>query len=111
MLGKPQLIQPRKTRERETVAKIQQHLSEAEGFNSYKEIHLGLKICQELEISDPIRHRIVRSQLKGKLQQELRMARKPCHASSLEVARAIHQKQQPENGRLLKIIFPRESTD
>ena len=63
----------------ETVAKIQQELSDPEGFNSYKEIKLGLLICQDLEISYPTVHRIVRYELKGKL----------------KVARPIHEKQQP----------------
>ncbi|MBW4536356.1 MAG: IS630 family transposase [Pleurocapsa minor HA4230-MV1] len=51
----------------ETVAKIQQELSEPEGFISYQEIQLWLLACQDLEISYSTIHRIVRYELQSKL--------------------------------------------
>jgi transposase len=85
----PQTGRPKKI-DIETVAKIQQELSDPEGFNSYKEIKLWLLICQELEIIYPTVHRIVRYELKGKL----------------KVARPIHEKQQPGIITAFKNHFP-----
>ena len=61
----------------ETVAKIQQELSEPEGFISYQEIQLWLLACQDLEISYSTIHRIVRYEL----------------PSQLKVPRPTHEKQ------------------
>ncbi len=61
----------------ETVAKIQQELSEPEGFISYQEIQLWLLACLNLEISYSTIHRIVRYELQSKL----------------KVLRPIHEKQ------------------
>ena len=63
----------------ETVAKIQQELSEPEGFLSYKEVKLWLYSCQNIEISYPTIHRVVRYELNSKL----------------KVPRPCHEKQQP----------------
>ena len=63
----------------ETVAKIQRELSEPEGFFSYKEIKLWLLTCQNIAISYPTIHRVVRYELQGKL----------------KVPRPCHEKQQP----------------
>lgn len=63
----------------ETVAKIQQELSDSQGFNSYQEIKLWLLVCHNIDISYPTIHRIVRYELRGKL----------------KVPRPIHEKQQP----------------
>jgi transposase len=78
------LSEPRKTGrpkklDIETVAKIQQELSDSQGFNSYQEIKLWLLVCQNIDISYPTIHRIVRYELRGKL----------------KVPRPIHEKQQP----------------
>jgi transposase len=85
----PQTGRPKKL-EIETIAKIQQELSESEGFNSYKEIQLWLKVCQDIEISYPTIHRIVRYELKGKL----------------KVPRPTHEKQQPGVIEAFKNYFP-----
>ena len=74
----------------EVVAKIQQELSDPEGFNSYKEIKLWLLICQNIEISYPTVHRIVRYELKGKL----------------KTPRPTHEKQQPGVIEAFKNHFP-----
>ena len=74
----------------ETVAKIQQELSESEGFKSYKEIQLWLLLCQDLEISYPTIHRIVRYELQGKL----------------KVPRPRHEKQQPGVIEAFKAYLP-----
>ncbi len=74
----------------EEVAKIQQELSDPEGFNSYKEIKRWLSICHNIEMSYPTVHRIVRYELKGKL----------------KVPRPIHDKQQPGVIEAFKNYFP-----
>jgi transposase len=74
----------------EIVSKIQQELSDSEGFNSYKEVQLWLLVCQDIEISYPTVHRIVRYELTGKL----------------KVARPIHEKQQPGIITAFKNHFP-----
>ena len=74
----------------ETVAKIQQELSEPEGFKSYKEIQLWLLLCQDMEISYPTIHRIVRYELQGKL----------------KVPRPRHEKQQPGVIEAFKAYLP-----
>ncbi|MDJ0649277.1 MAG: hypothetical protein QNJ60_11285 [Xenococcaceae cyanobacterium MO_188.B19] len=74
----------------ETIAKIQQELSEPEGFDSYQEVKLWLLICQDIEISYPTIHRIVRYELKGKL----------------KVPRPTHEKQQPGIIKAFKNHFP-----
>jgi transposase len=74
----PQTGRPKKL-EIEIIASLQQELSDSHGFNSYKEIKLWLSVCQDIEISDPTIHRIVRYELKGKL----------------KVPRPTHEKQQP----------------
>lgn len=51
----------------ETVAKLQQELSQPEGFNSYEEIRHWLLACQEIRLSYPTVHRLVRYELAGKL--------------------------------------------
>lgn len=61
----------------ETVAKIQQELSDPEGFVSYREIQLWILACLNLEISYSTVHRIVRYELQSKL----------------KVPRPIHEKQ------------------
>lgn len=63
----------------ETVAKIQQELSDPKGFVSYKEVQTWLLVCQDLKISYSTIHRIVRYELKSKL----------------KVARPQHEKQAP----------------
>lgn len=63
----------------ETVARIQQELSNSEGFLSYKEIRLWLFSCLNIEISYPTIHRIVRYELQSKL----------------KVPRPCHEKQKP----------------
>ena len=63
----------------ETVAKIQQELSNSQGCNSYQEIKLWLLVCQNIDISYSTIHRVVRYELRGKL----------------KVPRPIHEKQQP----------------
>ena len=85
----PQTGRPKKL-EIETVAKIQQELSDPEGFNSYTEIKLWLLICQDLEISYPTVHRIVRYELRGKL----------------KAPRPTHEKQQPGIIAAFKNYFP-----
>lgn len=74
----------------EEIAKIQQELSDPEGFNSYKEIQLWLSICQDIEISYPTLHRIVRDELRGKL----------------KVPRPIHEKQKPGIIKVFRDYFP-----
>ena len=74
----------------EEVAKIQQELSEPEGFESYQEVKLWLSICQNIEISYPTIHRIVRYELRGKL----------------KVPRPIHEKQKPGIIEAFKNYFP-----
>jgi transposase len=61
----------------ETVAKIQQELSDPEGFTSYQEIQLWILACLNLEISYSTIHRIVRYELQSKL----------------KVPRPVHEKQ------------------
>lgn len=76
----------------ETVAKIQQELSEPEGFISYQEIQLWLLACQDLEISYSTIHRIVRYELQSKLRRVLSkntLTQKP----PLKVPRPTHEKQ------------------
>jgi transposase len=85
----PQTGRPTKL-EIETIASLQQELSDPEGFSSYKEIQLWLLICQNIEISYPTVHRIVRYELKGKL----------------KVPRPIHEKQQPGIITAFKKHFP-----
>ncbi|VEP13851.1 transposase [Hyella patelloides LEGE 07179] len=85
----PQTGRPKKL-EIETIASLQQEISEQEGFNSYKEIKLWLSICQNIEISYPTIHRIVRYELKGKL----------------KIPRPIHEKQQPGVIEAFKNHFP-----
>ena len=85
----PQTGRPAKL-EIETLAKIQQELSDPEGFNSYKERQLWLLICQDIEISYPTLHRIVRYELKGKL----------------KVPRPTHEKQQPGVIEVFQDYFP-----
>ncbi len=85
----PQTGRPKKL-EIETLAKIQQELSDSEGFSSYKEIKIWLLICQDIDISYPTVHRIVRYELKGKL----------------KVARPIHEKQEPGIITAFKNHFP-----
>lgn len=85
----PQTGRPKKL-EIETVSKIQQELSDPEGFNSYKEVQLWLLVCQNIDISYPTVHRIVRYELTGKL----------------KVARPIHEKQQPGIITAFKNHFP-----
>lgn len=84
----PKTGRPKKL-EIETIAKIQQELSEPEGFNSYKEIQLWLSICQNIEVSYATLHRIVRYELQGKL----------------KVARPTHEQQQPGVIELFKNYF------
>ncbi|EAZ88635.1 hypothetical protein CY0110_12482 [Crocosphaera chwakensis CCY0110] len=48
MLGFPQLIQPRKILDKETVVKIEKELRDPGRFNSYKEIQLWLLVCQDI---------------------------------------------------------------
>ena len=67
MLGFPQLIQPRKTLDIETVAKLQRELSDPQGFISYREIQLWLLTCQNLEINYSTIYKIVRYELQSKL--------------------------------------------
>lgn len=74
----------------EEVAKIQQELSDSEGFDSYQEVKLWLSICQNIEISYPTIHRIVRYELRGKL----------------KVPRPIHEKQNPGIIKAFKNHFP-----
>ena len=74
----------------EEVAKIQQELSDSEGFNSYKEVKLWLSVCQNIEISYPTIHRIVKYELRGKL----------------KVPRPIHEKQKPGIIKAFKNYFP-----
>lgn len=74
----------------ETVAKIQQELSEPSGFSSYLEVQRWLLTCHELEISYPTIHRIVRYELLAKL----------------KVPRPIHEKQQPGVIALFKQFLP-----
>lgn len=74
----------------ETVAQIQQELSDPEGFQSYKEIKLWLFICQDIDISYPTIHRVARYELKSKL----------------KVPRPIHEKQQPGVIKAFKNYFP-----
>jgi transposase len=62
----------------ETVAKLQQELSDPEGFKSYREVQLWLFICQDIEISYATVHRLVRYELNSKL----------------KVPRPKHEKQQ-----------------
>lgn len=77
----------------ETIASLQQELSDPEGFNSYKEIQLWLSVCQDIDLSYPTVHRIVRYELKGKL----------------KVARPIHEKQKPGIIQTFKNHFPDRS--
>ena len=74
----------------EEVAKIQQELSDPEGFDSYQEVRMWLSICQNIEISYPTIHRIVKYELKGKL----------------KVSRPIHEKQKPGVIEAFKNYFP-----
>lgn len=74
----------------EEIAKIQQELSNPEGFNSYKEIQLWLSIGQDIEISYPTLNRIVRDELGGKL----------------KVPRPIHEKQKPGIIKVFQDYFP-----
>jgi transposase len=90
LLGEPPQTGRPKKLEIETVAKIQQELSDPEGFNSYKEIKLWLLICQDIDISYSTVHKIVRYELTGKL----------------KVARPIHEKQQPGIIAAFKNYFP-----
>lgn len=85
----PRTGRPKKL-EIETIAKIQKEISDLEGFNSYKEIKLWLSVCQNIEISYPTVHRIVRYELKGKL----------------KVPRPIHEKQQLGVIEAFKNYFP-----
>ncbi len=74
----------------ETVAKIQQELSEPLGFKSYLEIQLWLWLCQDIKISYSTIHRIVRYELRGKL----------------KVPRPSHEKQQPGVIEVFRNYFP-----
>jgi len=85
----PQTGRPKKL-EIETIAKIQQELSDPEGFKSYKEIQLWLLICQDIDISYPTTHRIVRYEFNG----------------TLKVPRPIHEKQQSGIIEAFKNHFP-----
>lgn len=51
----------------ETVAQIQQELSDPQGFVSYREIQLWLLTCQDLEINYSTIYKIVRYELQSKL--------------------------------------------
>ena len=62
----PKTGRPKKVRI-DTVAKIQQELLDPLGFDSYKEIHMWLLSCLDLEISYSTVHRIVRYELQSKL--------------------------------------------
>ena len=93
MLGFPKLIQPRKKLNIETVAKIQQELSEPEGFISYQEIQLWLLACQDLEISYFTIHRIVRYELQSKL----------------KVPRSTHEKQAVGVVEAFKQFLPKRT--
>jgi transposase len=85
----PQTGRPKKL-EIETIASLQQELSDPEGFNSYQEIKLWLSLCQNIEISYSTVHRIVRYELNGKL----------------KVPRPTHEKQQPGIITAFKNHFP-----
>lgn len=85
----PQTGRPKKL-EIETIASLQQELSDPEGFNSYQEIKLWLSLCQNIEISYSTVHRIVRYELNGKL----------------KVPRPTHEKQQPGIIAAFKNHFP-----
>jgi transposase len=63
----------------ETVAQVQQELSDPEGFSSYQEVKIWLDVCQNIEISYATIHRLVRYELGGKL----------------KVPRPYHEQQQP----------------
>jgi transposase len=51
----------------ETVAQLQQELSDPQGFVSYREIQLWLLTCQDLEINYSTIYKIVRYELQSKL--------------------------------------------
>jgi transposase len=74
----------------ETVAKVQQELSQLEGFNSYGEIQHWLLACQDIRLSYPTVHRLVRYELAGKL----------------KVPRPYHEYQQPGVVELFRQHFP-----
>ena len=86
----PKTGRPKKL-DKPTVVKIEQELCDPEGFNSYKEIQLWLLVCQDVKISYPTIHRIVRYKLKGKL----------------KVARPNHEKQKPGIIEKFKNDFPK----
>ena len=59
--GRPRIINP------ETLDRLEKELQEAEGFNSYKEVHQWLTSCCEVEVSYRTVHQWARYRLKGKL--------------------------------------------
>lgn len=85
----PKTGRPKKL-EVETVARIQQELSDPEGFTSYQEIQLWLWTCQEQVISYSTIHRLVRYELQ----------------SQLKVPRPIHEKQAPGVGEVFQEYLP-----
>jgi transposase len=74
----------------ETVAKLQQELSQPEGFKSYGEIQHWLLACQDLRLSYPTVHRVVRYELTGKL----------------KVPRPYHEYQKPGVVAAFRQHFP-----
>lgn len=74
----------------ETVAKVQQELSQPQGFNSYSEIQHWLLACQNQKVSYPTVHRLVRYELTGKL----------------KVPRPKHEYQQPGVVEAFREHFP-----
>jgi len=74
----------------ETVAKLQQELSQPQGFNSYEEIRHWLLACQQIRVSYPTVHRLVRYELVGKL----------------KVPRPQHEYQQPGVVEVFRQHFP-----
>jgi hypothetical protein len=91
MLGFPQLIQPRKTLDVETIAQIQGELSDPEGFSSYQEIKLWLSSCQDIEVSYFTIHKIVRYELKAKLKVP-----RPCHEKQVPGVIEVFKEYLPE---------------
>jgi transposase len=74
----------------ETVAKLQQELFQPEGFNSYGEIQHWLLACQDVRLSYPTVHRLVRYELAAKLKEP----------------RPYHEYQQPGVVEVFRQHFP-----
>lgn len=90
LLEEPQKTGRRKKLSVETVAQLQEELSEPEGFSSYNEVKLWLYVGKDIEIAYSTIHKIVRYELQAKR----------------KVPRPRHEKQVPGVVEVFKEYLP-----